>query len=211
LTIIAPMSAKNSLAVVIAIAIVIFIAFSVFWAQLKPITVVVQAGHEGRLDGNTGSFANGNSEVKWNILVANEVAKQLSAWDIQVKRVPADTKLLKAKIAVAIHFDGASHPCHSGASVGYPNSNSKEFAKRWRELYKAYYPFRWHKDNFTKNLSDYYGFYYIKAEKFLVLELGEISCKKQTKWLKPRLKKIAHLIAYAIAKELGYSPNKPSF
>ena len=211
MNIIALMRVKNYLAVAISIVIVLFIAFSIFWAQLKPVTVIIQAGHEGRTEGNTGSFANGNSEVKWNILVANEVAKELKIWNIQVKRVPADTKLLKAKIAVAIHFDGAKHPCHSGASVGYPNSNSKAFAQRWKRLYKAYYPFKWHKDNFTKNLSNYYGFYYIRADKFLVLELGEISCKKQTKWLKPRLKKIAHLVAYAIAKELGYSPNKPAF
>jgi len=43
-----------------------------------------------------------------------------------------------------------------------------------------------------------------------VLELGEITCPKQTKWLKPRLKQIAHLVAYAIARELGYGPTKPN-
>jgi len=50
---------------------------------------------------------------------------------------------------------------------------------------------------------------YARAEKFLILELGEITCEKQTKWLYPRLKKIAHLIAYAIAKELGHKVEKP--
>jgi len=42
-----------------------------------------------------------------------------------------------------------------------------------------------------------------------VLELGEITCKKQVKWLKPRLETIAHLIAYAIAREMGYAPKRP--
>jgi len=56
---------------------------------------------------------------------------------------------------------------------------------------------------------DYYAYKWIRADKFLLLELGEITCDKQTKWLKSRLKKIAHLIAYAIAKELGKEVPKP--
>lgn len=98
----------------------------------------------------------------------------------------------------------------SGASVGYPNAKSKAFAQHWKKLYKAYFPYRWHRDNFTQTLSDYYAYDRIDAQKFLVLELGEITCEKQTKWLKPRLKKIAHLLAYAIAKELGKEVKKPT-
>ncbi len=75
---------------------------------------------------------------------------------------------------------------------------------------KSYFPFRWHEDNFTPNLKEYYAYRWIRAEKFLILELGEITCEKQTNWLKPRLKKIAHLIAYSIATELGKDVEKPA-
>ena len=203
------MSAKNIMGVTLSIIIIFLITFAIFWYEKEPIPVVIQAGHEGRVVGNTGSSYGLISETKWNIYVANEVARQLKMWGIKALRVPADTKLIKAKIAVAIHFDGSKKHCDSGASIGYRDANSKEFAKRWKRIYRSYFPFKWHKDNFTKNLSNYYGYYFIRADKFLVLELGEITCKKQTKWLKPRLKTVAKLIAYTIARELGYAPTKP--
>ena len=203
------MKIKNLSAIIISLLIIFSISFSIYLQSITPVTVVIQAGHEGRNSGNTGATSGNIQEVKWNIIVANEVAKQLKKWDINVKRVPADTKLIKAKIAVAIHFDGSSKKCSSGASIGYKNRASKEFAKRWRNIYGNYFPFGWQQDNFTKNLANYYGYYYIRADKFLVLELGEITCKKQTKWLKPRLKKIGELIAYTIARELGFAPRKP--
>ena len=203
------MKIKNIAGVSFSLLIIFLIIFAIYWHSKEPIAVVVQAGHEGRIDGNTGAVYGKLQEVKWNIIVANEVAKQLKKWDIQVKRVPADTKLIKAKIAVAIHFDGTNKKCSSGASIGYKSDTSKEFAKRWKRAYSHYFPFGWQEDNFTRNLANYYGYYYIRADKFLVLELGEITCKKQTKWLKPRLKKIGKLIAYTIARELGYAPHKP--
>ena len=203
------MRIKNAIGVIFSILIISLIIFAIYWHSKEPVAVVVQAGHEGRIDGNTGAVYGKLQEVKWNIIVANEVAKQLKQWDIKVKRVPADTKLIKAKIAVAIHFDGAIRRCSSGASIGYQNKNSKDFAKQWKKIYSRYFPFGWQKDNFTKNLANYYGYSYIRANKFLVLELGEITCRRQTKWLKPRLKKVGQLIAYTIARELGYAPRKP--
>ncbi len=196
---------KNKSAVVISSIIFILITLAIIWHNIKPISIVIQAGHEGRHIGNTGSSLGKIKEVDWNIYIADEVAKTLKKWGLDVKRVGADPKPIKCKVAVAIHFDGSSRVCKSGASIGYPNSKSKALAKRWESNYRAYFPFNWQRDNFTKNLSDYYGYKVIKADKFLVLELGEISCKKQIKWLKPRLKTIAHLIAATIAKEFGYN------
>ena len=198
---------KNITAVTLAAIILFIISFAVYWGYQKPIAVVIQAGHEGRTVGNTGAVYKGNKELEWNVKVANQVAKKLGSWGIEVLRVGADTPLIKAKIAVAIHFDGAKKHCSSGASVGYPNANSKELAAKWKKSYKKYFPFKWQKDNFTKNLSNYYAYYTIRADKFLLLELGEISCKKQAKWLKPRLKHIANLIAATIATEFGMHPN----
>ncbi len=194
---------KNKTAVILSFVIILLIVLATLWHKKSAPLVVIQAGHEGRTKGNTGSSYSRLKEVDWNIYVANEAARKLREWGISVKRVGADTKVIKAKVAVAIHFDGAPKPCSSGASIGYQNRDSKEFANRWKKLYKSYYPFKWQKDNFTENLSKYYGYNYIKADKFLVLELGEITCKKQTKWLKPRLKTIAHLVAANIAREFG--------
>ena len=203
------MYTKNKAATFFALLIISLMAFILYWSSTKPVSVVIQAGHEGKISGNTGAESSLYREEEWNIIVADEVTKKLRSWEIDVKRVPAKVPFTRAKIAVSIHFDGAKIPCNSGASIGYPSSNSYAFARRWEKLYKSYFPFGWHEDNFTPNLKEYYAYRWIRAEKFLILELGEITCKKQTKWLKPRLKKIAHLIAYSIATELGKKVDKP--
>jgi len=203
------MYSKNIAAAFFSVLIILFIGYILYLSSIKPISVVVQAGHEGRVSGNTGAESLIYKEENWNIIVANEVAKKLTSWNIDVKRVPAKVSFMQAKIAISIHFDGAKRTCNSGASIGYPSSNSSAFAKRWKKLYGSYFPFKWHEDNFTANLKEYYAYRSIRADKFLILELGEITCEKQTKWLYPRLKKIAHLIAYAIAKELGHKVEKP--
>ena len=202
------MHVKNKAASFFAILIILLIVY-VIYMGVRTTEVVIQAGHEGRKTGNTGAQTKLYKEVDWNVLVADEVAKHLQEWDIEVKRVPAKLSLMRANIAVSIHFDSAEQICSSGASVGYPNTESQAYAQEWKTLYKEYFPFKWHRDNFTETLSDYYGYRWIRAEKFLVLELGELTCKKQTKWLKPRLMKIAHLIAYSIATELGKEVKKP--
>jgi N-acetylmuramoyl-L-alanine amidase len=167
-------------------------------------TVLIQEGHVGRTTGNTGSIHNGLIESKWNTIVGKEVERLLEAKDIDVTRVGARIPIANASIAVAIHFDGSDTQCATGASIGYNSApQSKAMARRWRTQYSSFFPFKWHKDNFTGNLSRYYGFSQVQTTKgFLVLELGELTCKKQTDWLEPRLKKVAAKIAHFIIKEL---------
>jgi len=203
------MKTKNKPATFFAFAIILLISYILYWSISKPVSVVIQAGHEGRTSGNTGAESAHYREEEWNILVADEAARLLRSWQIDVKRMPARVKFIRAKIAVSIHFDGATKPCASGASIGYPSNDSYDFAQRWKSLYQDYFPYKWHADNFTENLSDYYAYRWIRAEKFLLLELGEITCDQQTRWLKPRLKKVAHLVAYSIATELGRDVKKP--
>jgi len=185
----------------------LFITLIVFIYKYRPITttVLIQAGHEGRKVGNTGSINGKYKEVDWNILVANEVAKDLKKNGIDVTRVGADIPFANTKIAVAIHFDGSNSRCSTGASIGYESNHpkAKRSALRWKKIYKNYFPFKWHKDNFTKNLSNYYGFSRVNSEKgFLVLELGEITCNEQVEWLEPRLDLIATKISDFIMDEL---------
>ncbi len=186
---------------------VLFIALIVEIFNNRPIntTVLIQAGHEGRIIGNTGSINGKYKEVDWNVLVAKEIEKELKKNGIDVVRVGANIPIANARIAVAIHFDGSTKPCSTGASIGYDpyHSRAKRTALRWKKIYKNYFPFKWHKENFTKNLSEYYGFNRVNTEKgFLVLELGEITCNEQIKWLEPRLDLIAIKIADFIMDEL---------
>jgi len=201
---------RNKSAALFALCVFALVGYILFQAFRAPVPVIVQAGHEGRTCGNTGAECENFREEAWNIQVADEVADRLRKWHIEVKRVPAAVSYDRAKIAVSIHFDGARRICRSGAAVGYPDNNaSVRFAQKWKRLYANYFPFKWHDDNFTENLKHYYAYRYIRAEKFVVLELGEITCEKQRVWLEPRLKKIARLIAYAIATELGVEVEKP--
>lgn len=204
------MNLKNKTAAFFTVLILLLIGFILYQSLKAPVSVVIQAGHEGRTCGNTGAVCKNYKEVEWNIKVADMTAALLREWGVDVKRVPADTPPMHAKIAVAIHFDSAKQHCRSGASVGYPDNNaSRTFAQHWKAIYRPYFPFVWHTDNFTDNLKNYYGYHIIHAEKFLVLELGEITCPKQTHWLQHRLKTIAYFIAYAIATELGKNVPKP--
>jgi len=166
--------------------------------------VLIQEGHVGRTKGNIGSIHNGLKESEWNHKVGTEVERLLKKQGVDVVRIGAKIPIVNTQIAVALHFDGSDKPCATGASIGHDGSHaSKAMAQRWRKSYAAYFPFKWHKDNFTKNLSHYYGFRNVSATKgFLVLELGEITCEEQTTWLKPRLKDVSAKIANFIIKEL---------
>ena len=177
---------------------------AIFNNRVVNTTVLIQAGHEGRTKGNIGSVYNGLVESKWNVLVADKVEDILESKGIDVVRVGAKIPVANAAIAVAIHFDGSSKHCSTGASIGHNNSReARAMARRWRKEYAAFFPFRWHSDNFTPNLSGYYGFSQVQTTKgFLVLELGELTCQKQTDWLKPKLSQVASKVANFIIKEL---------
>ena len=169
-------------------------------------TVLIQAGHEGRKVGNTGSINGNIKEVDWNIILADRIAKNLEKKGINFTRVGADIPYTNAKIAISIHFDGSNKKCSTGASIGYENYHhqAEKTAQHWKKIYQNYFPFKWHRDNYTKNLSNYYGFSKVNSEKgFLVLELGEITCNRQVKWLKPKLNDIADMISEFIMKELN--------
>ena len=119
------MHTKNLAGTVFALLIISLVGFILYWGSTKPVSVIVQAGHEERKTGNTGASSSLYKETEWNTIVADEVAKTLKSWDIDVKRIPAKVpKSAKAKIAVSIHFDSAKRACRSGASIGYPDRNS---------------------------------------------------------------------------------------
>jgi N-acetylmuramoyl-L-alanine amidase len=197
------MSVRTVLGLLIGI-LFFLLMMAIFNNRVINTTVLIQEGHVGRLTGNTGSIHNGLVESKWNAIVGKEIERILEAKGIDVTRVGASIPIANATIAVAIHFDGSDKKCATGASIGHNNSpEARAMARRWRADYSKFFPFKWHKDNFTSNLSHYYGFSQVNATKgFLVLELGELTCKEQTDWLQPRLKEVASRIANFIIKEL---------
>jgi len=189
----------------IVLGILALLIYAIATKRVVTTTVLLQAGHEGRTKGNIGSINGNYNEVDWNIKVTKLIEKELKKEGVDVTRVGASIPITNAKIAISIHFDGSNKPCSTGASVGYDTSHptAKEVAKRWKDTYHAYFPFKWHRDNFTKNLANYYGFSRVNSEKgFLVLELGEITCDEQIEWLEPRLELIATKVADFILEEL---------
>ena len=182
----------------------LLLVIAIYNGRVINTTVLIQEGHVGRTKGNTGSIHNGIKESEWNHLVGKEVERILEKEGIEVLLVGAKIPVANATIAIAIHFDGSNKPCATGASIGHNGSAvSQGLARRWKREYDAFFPFKWHRDNFTENLSNYYGFSRVSASRgFLVLELGEITCDKQMKWLKPKLKQVASKIAHFIIKEL---------
>ena len=195
---------ERKVLILVAWGIFALLVYALWQGRVVNTTVLIQAGHVGRTKGNIGSVCNGLVESKWNDRVARRVEDILKKKGIKVTRVGADIPVANAVIAVAIHFDGAVHECATGASIGHDGSvEARHLAKDWRKEYGKFFPFKWHKDNFTPNLKHYYGFSRVSASKgFLVLELGEITCKKQTDWLEPRLGEVANRIANFIIKEL---------
>ncbi len=197
------MSARSGLNLFIGILVLLFI-IAIFKYRPISTTVFIQEGHVGRLFGNTGSSHRGENESDWNYLVGEEVARLLRNRGIEVVTSGASIPYVNSKLAIAIHFDGSNRPCSTGASIGHNGTSSaKDMSRRWRREYSSFFPFKWHRDNFTKDLENYYGFQRVSTKKgFLVLELGEITCYKQMDWLKPRLKQVASKIAHFIIKEL---------
>lgn len=171
--------------------------------------VLISAGHEGRPAScayfkhkcNLGAAG----ERAWTPIVADEATRVLRAHGLSVARKPADfAGTYDVDASIFIHFDGTDKPCTSGASVGFHNPSDEHAADIWRAMYTRYFPFTFMHDNFTTNLSNYYGFRQVRARAGgLVLEMGEVTCPVQKAWLAPRLHWEGALIAYYVSQLLG--------
>ena len=174
----------------------------VFAAITETADVLISAGHEGR-PASCASFPKHKcnlgaaGERALTPRVADDATRRLRADGFTVLREPADfAGEFKVKDAVFIHFDGNSTPCASGASIGYHRAADQPAARAWRSLYSRYWTFRFQPDNFTDNLSNYYGFRQVSAsDAALVLEMGELTCPAQNKWLRPQIDFLGRLIA----------------
>lgn len=178
--------------------------------------VLIQAGHQGKVR-NKGSGtapshgASGTStpEHQMTPVVADAAESILTNHGVDVVRVPAlFPRKFEVQLGLALHFDGSGRPCSSGASVGYPPGvplgSNKPTADLWKSMWSQWWPFQWMKDNFTRNLSGYYGYGWMStgiAE--MLIEFGEISCPEQDSWLQPRLEWIGSVVAHFVGEVLG--------
>ena len=169
--------------------------------------VYIQAGHEGRIKGATGTQSEYGREIDWTPIVADEATRILREAGISVIRSKADRrKYSKVNLAVSIHFDGCDQQCATGASIGYDDPTDMPAAIAWKQFYSQYFKFHWKPDNFTPNLKNYYNFKYtITKDAELVLELGDLTCPEQAVWLKSNLNMLGHLVAYFAAERIGKS------
>lgn len=168
---------------------------------------LIQAGHEGRTSGATGATGPIANERDWTPIISDEAARILRAAGYSVIREKADGLTAKqVKIAVAVHFDGASTPCASGTSFGYNDPTDKPAVDVLRSAYQIHVP-TWIKrmpDNFTAGLRGYYGFkYWSTTISEFVWEVCEISCREQAAWAQPRLKWFGAILAHSLEKAAG--------
>ncbi len=167
--------------------------------------IYIQAGHEGRTQGATGTSSSFGNEIDWTPIVADEATRLLREAGITVIRSKADRRKYSiVDLALSLHFDGCTKQCGSGASIGYDDVTDEPAAKDWKAFYSNYFKYKWQEDNFTPNLRNYYNFKYtITRDAELVLELGDLTCPTQAKWMKNNLKNLGHVVAYFAAKRIG--------
>ncbi len=174
--------------------------------------VLISAGHEGRPQ-SCSSFPKHHcnlgapGEREWTPIVADAATNVLRGRGYSVAREPADfAGTYDVGAAIFIHFDGIAVPCTSRASIGYHTQASKAAADLWRAEYGAVFPFGFQPDNFTRNLRDYYGLRQVHArDGALVLELGEITCPAQKRWLASRLQWEGEFIADFVTQLLQHA------
>jgi hypothetical protein len=179
-------------------------------ANVLKYDVLISAGHEGR-PASCAHFPKHHcnlgaaGEREWTPIVADAAAKILREHGVSVARLPADfSGRYTVGAAIFIHFDGATPPCSSGASVGYAKHSDAAAARAWRKLYGRYWPFRFEPDNFTAGLRQYYAYKQVDArDAAMVVELGELTCPAQHAWLAARLQWEGALLAYFLSGLIG--------
>ena len=174
--------------------------------------ILIQAGHQGRPEScavlhvkacNLGTSGGGALERQWTPIVADEAARVLRDAGYTVLRRPADyAGHDEARAAVFLHFDGSATPCGSGASVGFPAATSRAFVDAWEQQYRAFFPYRFVGENFTRNESEYYGFRKVDAPEKLLIEFGEMTCPAQLAWMRPRLRQLGDRLATFLMQQV---------
>jgi hypothetical protein len=120
-------------------------------------TLVIQRGHVGRTKGATGGPGE-QAMARRNAAEIVAIAKDLDGITPVVIDADEPTARYRGDVFVALHGDASGDPKASGASVGYRDDAGRRLGQRWKSLYAAAGWTRGFRgDNYTTNLSRYYG------------------------------------------------------
>lgn len=176
--------------------------------------VVLQAGHGGRTTGAVG--APGEQAYAARVCArAKVLVEELGVTARVIDADPPSTSY-RGDIFVAVHYDGGS-PGARGASVGFQTDEGKRLAWLWKDAYAKLagpniYNFR--RDNYTANLSRYYGVRKAVAQgnrAAIITEGGFGTHPREGAWLRSHagIEAGALAIRHAVAQYAGLTAPKP--
>lgn len=106
---------------------------------------------------------------------------------------------------VSLHMDGSIRECATGASIGYPNKETKEFHVLWKKFYGELFPFKFMNDNFSgARMFHYYMWNKIDAGDEMLIEFGEMTCEKQINWLVKNRDSLGNMLGEYISTYSNY-------
>src|SRR6185436_82374 len=117
-------------------------------------TLLVQMGHAGRTAGATGAPGEQELTVRRGQAAYARLHGR-NGWSVVLLKADPPTSAYRGDAFVAFHADGNNNPTVAGASVGHQTAQGRDFAAAWKQHYG--WPGTWHPDNYTTNLSGYYG------------------------------------------------------
>lgn len=165
--------------------------------------LVVQLGHVPRTTGFTGTA--GEQQVV--TAIGAEIRRLKPAgWDLRIINADESSFLYQGDAFIALHCDGGAISAR-GASVGYKTPEGAALAQRWKAAYSAQgFPGGWRNDNYTTNLSGYYGFSRCLAQgnrACIVVEHGFLTNPHDAAWIKANYTKCAQAVWIAVAGQSG--------
>lgn len=166
--------------------------------------VCIQMGHVPRTKGATGTVR----EQEFAKALAPLIAARLRERGHAVDVIGADDAVPAADVFVALHLDGSTNAERHGASVGYPPSDesSARLAKAWKAAHQLVAGYSWGflPDNYTANLSGYYGFRRSSADHEFLAEHGHATNADEQAWLFDNLGPIADGHVVAVGAVVGH-------
>ena len=164
------------------------------------VTVAIQRGHCFRTRGSTGTSGTyrgqRRTEQQFADTLARAMKRTLEARGHQVAVLTADEPVPPAWLFVALHQDGSSNPNVRGASVGYQTSPSARYGAIFKALYSvAGWPGGFRADNYTRAMSQYYGFRRANSTVEIIVEHGFATNHADETWMWDHIGTIARVHA----------------
>jgi len=168
-------------------------------AEPEKLDLLLQLGHIGRKTGYIGA----EGEQKFTQALGDAMEPLLKGSGLKYRIMGADNWLKpepnKAKIFLALHYDGSVKKTANGYSMGYKPYSDQAFKEMLAVSYGKLCGFRRRKDNYTKNLRRYYGwttnekrkYQHTDCDFYALIEHGFGSNLVERKWMFDNINEIA--------------------